>query len=226
MILDFDPAVTLDPWSQRGVHDTIPWKAMFVCAHELQIRFGEVEEALYYHDGKHREELWSMETGAPLNHHLLKRAHNLYRAQAIEGSTPRRLVWREKKCRAAVGCLDLLRQLVVARVGHLWPLGFLAGGSIKEPEYLELVEAIRAGIDENRVLAREQASWIIHAARDLRLNPEPEGTAPHRWWANCPGTGHRLMISSGSDSFGCGFCGRKGGVEELKAFVMERRSKV
>ena len=224
MILEFDPAVTLDPWTQNEEDVPIPRKAMFACAHELPMGFGALEEALYYHDGKDREELWSMGDGAPLDSQLLKETHNLHWAQVVEKRPPRRLVWREKRGGPAVGCLDLLRQLVVARVGHLWPGAFLAGGIIEEPEFLELVGAIEAQLDENQDLAREQESPIVQVARDLQLNPEPAGTAPHRWWANCPGTGHRLMISSGSDSFGCGYCARKGGVEELRAFVEERRS--
>jgi len=225
MILEFDPAVTLDLWTQSEEDVPIPRDAMFACAHELPMGFGALEEALYYHDGTDREELWSMGSEAPLDPQLLKGTHKLYWAQVVEGRPPRRLVWREKHGGSAVGCLDLLRQLVVARVGYLWPGGFLAGGIIEEQEFLELIGAIEAQLDENQALAREQESPIVQVARDLQLNPEPEGTAPQRWWARCPGTGHRLMISSSSDSFGCGYCARKGGVEELRAFVEERRSK-
>jgi len=225
MILEIDPAVTLDPWSHREEDVPIPRKAKFVCAHELPAGFGSVEEALYYLDSKDTEELWSMGNGAPLAPQLLEGAHNLYWAQVVDKRPPRRLVWREKQGGPPVGCLDLLRQLVVARVGYLWPGGFLGGGIIEEPEYLELINAIEAQLDENQVLAREQESPIVQVARDLELNPEPEGTAPQRWWANCPGTGHRLMISTDSDSFGCGYCARKGGVEELRIFVEERRSR-
>jgi len=224
MILEFDPAVTLDPWTQNEEDVPIPRKAMFACAHELPIEFGALEEALYYQDGKDREELWAIGNVDPLDPQLLKGAHNLYWARVVVKSSPHRLIWREKQGGSAAGCLDLLRQLIVARVGYLWPGAFLAGGIIEEPAFLELVGAIEAQLKQNQVLAREHESPIIQVARDLQLNPEPEGTAPQRWWANCPGTGHRLMISSSSDSFGCGYCARKGGVEELRAFVEERKS--
>ena len=226
MILEFDPAVTLDPWSHFKEDVPIPRKAMFACAHELPMGFDALEEALYYHDGKDREELWSMGDGTPLDPQLLEGTHDLSWAQMAQKCPPRRLVWRDKQGGPAAGCLDLLQQLVVARVGHLWPGDFLAGGIIEEPEFIELVGAIKAQLDEIQEQAREQESLIVQVARELQLNPEPEGTAPQRWWANCPGTGHRLMISSRSDSFGCGYCGRKGSVEELRTFVEERRSMV
>jgi len=66
---------------------------------------------------------------------------------------------------------------------------------------------------------------IIRVARELKLHPKPEGGGPFNWYARCPQTNHSLMISSKSDQFGCGYCRRKGGAEELREFVAERQAK-
>jgi hypothetical protein len=52
------------------------------------------------------------------------------------------------------------------------------------------------------------------------LHPEPAGIGPTQWDARCPvRSGHRLMITTGNDEFGCGYCRVKGGVDELRALV-------
>lgn len=71
--------------------------------------------------------------------------------------------------------------------------------------------------------AYENETEIIHVARELGLNPEPAGTGPIQWHAKCPGKGHTLMIATSNDDFGCGYCRVNGGVDELRAFVAERR---
>jgi len=74
-------------------------------------------------------------------------------------------------------------------------------------------------------LARENETEIIHVARELGLRPEPAGFGPVQWYANCPkGRAHRVMITTGDDEFGCGYCRVKGGVDELRALVAEQRS--
>jgi len=64
---------------------------------------------------------------------------------------------------------------------------------------------------------------ILHAARELKLNPEPSGTSPGSWQARCPATQHYLMIQAHNGEFGCGYCGWRGGVHELRKFVASRR---
>ena len=51
------------------------------------------------------------------------------------------------------------------------------------------------------------------------------GESPEVWASNCPGTNHFLYISTKTDTFGCGWCKRKGDAEELRKFTVERSSK-
>jgi len=64
---------------------------------------------------------------------------------------------------------------------------------------------------------------ILHAARELKLDPEPSGTSPGSWQARCPATQHYLMIQAHNGEFGCGYCRWRGGVNELRKFVASRR---
>jgi hypothetical protein len=89
-----------------------------------------------------------------------------------------------------------------------------------------IVGNLQARIDAREQAARSYADApIVLAARECRLNPEPSGTSPIAWMARCPGTNHSLMIGADTNTWGCGWCKRKGGPEELKAFVVERRTK-
>jgi hypothetical protein len=63
----------------------------------------------------------------------------------------------------------------------------------------------------------------VLAARECQLNPRPSGTSPTAWIANCPGTNHFLMIGTQDNTFSCGWCKRRGGPEELRAFAAERK---
>ncbi len=84
---------------------------------------------------------------------------------------------------------------------------------------------------EQRLRAREAAASahadapILIAARKCRLNPEPSATSSWGWSVRCPGTNHSLMISTKDNTFGCGYCKRQGGPEELRAFAAERKAK-
>jgi hypothetical protein len=86
-----------------------------------------------------------------------------------------------------------------------------------------LVGRIKNEYQENRQKARERETEIIKVARELGLSPYSTGTGPDYWQASCPRRNHRLYINAAENSFGCGWCKRKGAVEELRAFVKERR---
>ena len=71
---------------------------------------------------------------------------------------------------------------------------------------------------------RDELAKLLHADNELikycksiQLNPEPEGNSTTNWQANCPSGGHHhIMISTKSNEWGCGYCGRKGDLYSLK----------
>ena len=106
----------------------------------------------------------------------------------------------------------------------------IATGYINKAHFRTLLERVKCYREKERLereafskQAYENETEIIHVARELGLNPEPAGIGPIQWYANCPGTGHTLMITTSNDDFGCGYCRVKGGIDELRAFVAERR---
>jgi hypothetical protein len=64
---------------------------------------------------------------------------------------------------------------------------------------------------------------IILYCTEHNLYPEPEDHSPDIWKANCPsGRQHHIMISTSSNEWGCGYCKKKGKLEELKLWVENR----
>ena len=81
---------------------------------------------------------------------------------------------------------------------------------------------------KNQIRANSKDHPIILYCAENNLYPEPEGHSPDSWKANCPSDRqHHIMISTSSrsdHSWGCGYCKRKGGLEELKQWVETKRS--
>ena len=110
-------------------------------------------------------------------------------------------------------------------MGFGWPREFLVAGAVDGPAYHAVIRTIESELEQNAATALRDESELVVAARELGLSPEPTGTNPHHWRARCPDTNHGLMIHSESDTFGCGYCRRRGGPDELRAFVEARRSR-
>jgi hypothetical protein len=68
-------------------------------------------------------------------------------------------------------------------------------------------------LDDNSRKARKAETEIIKVARELGLFPKPTGEGPNSWYAACPGRNHVLFISGAANSFGCGWCKRKGAIK-------------
>ena len=81
----------------------------------------------------------------------------------------------------------------------------------------------RMAVRKNKIKEIGQNHALIIYCTEQNLYPEPEGHSPHSWKANCPsGRQHHIMISTYSPedhSWGCGYCKKKGGIEELKNWV-------
>ena len=78
-------------------------------------------------------------------------------------------------------------------------------------------------IRKNQATARKRETKIIKVATQLGLHPQAPLLNPEIWSAQCPGTGHQLYINARKNEFGCGYCCRKGGPTDLRAFVTSRR---
>lgn len=67
---------------------------------------------------------------------------------------------------------------------------------------------------------------LIEYLRTKQLYPRPSGNNPNSWIANCPcGGKHFIMIVTTTDTWGCGYCRRKGKIAELEKWLQEIKSK-
>lgn len=65
-------------------------------------------------------------------------------------------------------------------------------------------------------------TMFLDLLREKKLNPRPFDAEKGLWIANCPsGAKHSIMIEVYNDEFGCGWCKKKGGKQELKEWIHE-----
>jgi hypothetical protein len=126
--------------------------------------------------------------------------------------------------------VQLLDAYVRSHVHYDWPVPPYQAGLLTNSELESIVGAIAEELERNSQMAlekqRRQEAPIIKVARELDLYPRPAGINNSAWMANCPqGGNHWLMISADHNEFGCGYCRRKGGPQELRAFYDEYRRK-
>lgn len=68
-----------------------------------------------------------------------------------------------------------------------------------------------------KAIVSNQANELITYCKSIKLNPEPEGSAPTNWKANCPsGRPHYIMISTFTNEWGCGYCRCKGDINAIR----------
>ena len=111
-------------------------------------------------------------------------------------------------------------------VGYAWPEKLLKPGLVDKAAFRSIVTNLEKKLDRNARAARADRSAIIELAEELGLGPVPTGTGPDHWQARCLGRKHYLYISSSANSFGCGYCRIKGGLDELRELVRERRERM
>ena len=204
-----------DPWiHQSRNNQPVPETAKPVCIIELNVGIDTLNEVIWFNRTNDKDELWTLTTyddsirwPSAANASLLKRGRVAVsnRAGASQDSAYR-----------------LLRDFIQIRAGHVWPSGFIKPGMIDKQTFEKLMEETEDGFERNIKVARKLASPLIQVARKLGLGPQPLPNSITAWQAHCPGTNHYLFISTQSDTFGCGYCRRKGGEDELKAFVKQR----
>jgi hypothetical protein len=190
-----------DPFlKESSCTERLPSDASLICSYDSDFGIDSLEESAYFRRENNRDELWitsSYKTG---------RAYTFPSQDTAQSAS-----------------LRLIGRLFRARVGFEWPAGFISPGLVNKAAFTKLVKQIERELDDNRRKALKNKAEIVLVAEELGLSPRPTGTAPGLWAANCPGTNHFLYISATGSSFGCGWCKRKGGPEELRAFVDERR---
>jgi glutaredoxin len=95
-----------------------------------------------------------------------------------------------------------------------------------EQEFNSIIQNIKEEKDAIIKQAKENQTPLIDYLREQCLNPRPSGNNPNSWIANCPcGGNHFIMIVTETDTWGCGYCKRKGELGELKIWLQEIKIK-
>lgn len=203
--------------------ERLPNDVVFACAYDLDLGVDVFQAALFFRRANQHDELWTGELTS-FSTEDIAGVHNTPKVEVHDGVIGLGCVQRApSKGEKLAACLSLLERYLWGCVGFAWPTGFLVGGLIREDQFKEVVECVEKKRQENKKRARQSETEIISVARELTLHPKPLGIGPDAWLANCPGKNHRLLITAAPNSFGCPWCKRKGGPEELRAFVKERR---
>ncbi|MGZ7132947.1 MAG: tetratricopeptide repeat protein, partial [Halobacteriota archaeon] len=211
--------VFADPWRKKAEEiEHIPDDARFVCAYERHMVVDWFTVATFLSRTETTDELW---VGSTVSDRAFSAED--FKRGVLWGIE--RVFAIRRKGDELTACLKLIELLLRAGCG-LYPDVFLVPGIVKESSFTSIVRKIEKERDENKQRARE-GTEIVTVARKLGLAPKPTGPDHSYWLTRCPGhhgkTGnHSLLIWAEKNSFECGHCKRKGGVEELRAFVKER----
>jgi len=200
--------VELNPFGKGQAVAPPPRRELqLACCYEVDIGLGEFDEAAYLRRTKTHDELWTRDFDYPQKFDLS--------ARAPRGGSD------------VAAALRLLKHLVRSRFGHAWPRAWRDKGIIDEATFRQALSDVKAGLDRNKKESRRRGrnTKIVKAARRLGLGPSPDSRSPTIWQARCPGTNHSIWLCVESNTFGCGYCGQKGGPEVLENFVRQRTGK-
>jgi hypothetical protein len=220
-----DPDVIYaDPWLNKAKRTMrLPDSALFMCAYEVDLVVDFFYQASFLRRTETVDELW-IGYGEPLTNKGLGygiASEEDFEAPALSSIGCRFAVVR--KGEELTACLRLLELWFRAVYGFEFIEAFVAPGIVNKSSYDSLVRRLEDEHEQNRQKARERETEIIRVARELGLSPQPTGTGPTHWQIGClRGRNHPAYIDSALNYFFCGWCGYKGGVEELRAFAKRR----
>ena len=226
MVSNHNPDAYADPFLQNARPiKPLPTDVRLVCSYELEVQgVWEIEQAVFFRRTQTADELW-LASGETLS--IIKSIadgtaspHDLDLSGVIELGC---VLAVPKQGEESTACLQLLDEVTRSRVGFYMPTRFFVAGMVNESGFNKMTGQISLELKNNSAKAKESESEIIEIARELGLNPVPTGRSPQQWTAACPGTNHNLDVNSAANSFGCGWCKKKGGPDELRIFVSERR---
>ncbi len=180
----------------------LPSDATFLCSYEVAGNMYEREEHAYFLRSSGTDTLWIRSDFGVVG-------KAVSRPTASDETTAQ---------------LDLLGILFRARVGFEGTGTLISSGAFQS-DYVELLADIERELEVNTQSALGRETAVVLKARELGLRPDPTGTDPQRWNANCPGTSHQLLLNTELDEFWCGYCNRNGDIASLAEFVEDRSAK-
>ncbi|MBT6009864.1 MAG: hypothetical protein HOG80_00600 [Candidatus Marinimicrobia bacterium] len=205
----------------------LPKDSVALCAYQLLVQgIADMDQIAYIHSTPTRDELWMVteETlfDSPVGESVdeTTELNTLLQSQSRQAMRVLTMTHTGSAFRSGI---FLISEYFDAVCGFYSPVKFLAGGLIARSDYEEIIQRQKATIRRNQEVASKWETKIIRVATQLGLHPQPPLLNPEIWSAQCPGTAHQLYINARKNEFGCGYCCRKGGPKDLRAFVTSRR---
>ena len=205
----------------------LPEDAVALCAYELFVMaILDMDQIAYIRQTARGDELWMVTEETPYENPNRASANEIAKLEILllnQSRQAMRVLTMTHTDSILRSGMFLLSEYFDAVCGFYSPVKFLAKGLLLRHDYEEINERQNDTIRKNQAAARKRKTKIIKVATQLGLHPQPPLLNPEIWSAQCPGTGHQLYINARENEFGCGYCCRKGGPKDLKAFVASRR---
>lgn len=101
------------------------------------------------------------------------------------------------------------------------PPTFNSAGYLNKKDLESIVSEIREEIKISKKEGLATANHFTEYLKSQSLDPKPTGDNKYLWQANCPFSKgkHFMIISTETNTFGCGWCKRKGDEKELKKYL-------
>ena len=205
----------------------LPKDALALCAYELlAMGIMDLDQIAYIRQTDGGDELWMVteetlyENPNRASANEIAKLETLLLNQSRLGMRVLTMTHTDSIFRAS---MFLLSEYFDAVCGFYSPVKILAEGLLLKSDYEAIIQRQNETIRRNQEEASKRKTKIIEVATELGLHPQPPLLNREIWSAQCPGSSHQLYINVRKNEFGCGYCGRKGGPEDLKAFVASRR---
>ena len=100
---------------------------------------------------------------------------------------------------------------------------FVESSLFTKQDFKEILEFVNTEADTLINIAKKNPSPFIEFLKTNNFNPKPSGNSEYSWKIGCPNAKgrHFLMISTLNDEWGCGYCRKKGNLEEFKNWLRE-----
>jgi hypothetical protein len=120
----------------------------------------------------------------------------------------------------------ILREHIEAHLPYDGFPSFIDSSVLSKAEFEAMIQSIKDEKHRQATMANAKQTPLIDFLKKNNLYPEPTGNNSHSWVARCPSGGkHFIMVVTKDDKWGCGYCKRKGGLEELKKWIQENKIK-
>ena len=100
---------------------------------------------------------------------------------------------------------------------------FNSPGYINQEDFESIILEVKKEIKDSKKEGLKTANHFTEYLKSQSLDPRPSADNKHLWLANCPFSGgsHFMMISTESNTFGCGWCKKKGDQKALKDYLQK-----